>query len=133
MVGLRPITSAVIYMEEKMNSINCSFTRLCTVMVIVSVTILSACDDSREIIGAWHKIPGEVCGEIYPEKVVFLDDSTYVGGLLSWNGGQYRVVSGKTIKLDTRSGPGLYEFSMVGDVLTFKTDWGCEFKYAKER
>lgn len=59
---------------------------------------------------------------MYPERLVLLDDGTYVGSLLFWNGGKYDLVDDKRIKLQTRTGPGLYEFDLSGNRLTFKTD-----------
>jgi hypothetical protein len=115
----------------KMSSVNYARARMCAALICISVLVLSSCAVPPNIAGTWRKLPEQICGEIYPDKVIFLEDGTYVGGMLSWNGGKYDIVGGSKVKLDTRSGPGLYEYNIANNVLTFKTDWGCEFKYAK--
>lgn len=97
------------------------------------IILLSSCGGPGDIVGTWRRIPGGVCGEIYPDKVTFLADNSYVGGLVNWNGGKYQLLDRETIKMDTRTGPALYQCVLTGDELTFKTDWGCEVKYRRRR
>jgi hypothetical protein len=114
-----------------MKSVN-HHTRLFAIAVCFFLIVLSSCSGTRNIVGTWRKIPGSVCGEIYPEKVTFLPDGSYAGGLMCWNGGGYDLVNDKMLKLDTTTGLALYEYKLADDVVTFRTDWGCEFKYRRE-
>lgn len=115
-----------------MSNIN-QFVRLGAAAACLSLALLSSCGGQGDIVGTWRRVPGGVCGEIYPDKVTFLADSSYVGGLVNWNGGKYQILDRQTIKMDTRSGPALYHCELTGDDLTFTTDWGCEVKYRRKR
>jgi hypothetical protein len=103
--------------------------RACAVVLLA--LLLSGCGGRGSMVGTWDKVQSPPCADLYPERLILLDDGTYVGGLLLWNGGKYDLVDDKRIKLETRTGPGLYEFELSGSRLTFKTDWGCSVKYAK--
>jgi hypothetical protein len=100
-------------------------------VAVLLALLLSGCGGRGSVVGTWDKVQSPPCADIYPERLVLLEDGTYVGGLLLWNGGKYDLVNDKRIKLETRTGPGLYEFELSGSRLTFKTDWGCSVKYAK--
>ena len=106
-------------------------TRPLTCAAVLLALLLSGCGRRSRIVGTWDKIQSLPCADMYPERLVLLDDGTYVGGLLLWNGGKYDLVDDKRIKLETRTGPGLYVFDLSGNRLTFRTDWGCNVKYAK--
>lgn len=47
--------------------------------------------------------------------------------------GNYRVVDKRRVKVETTTGPGVYEFKISGDLLSFKNDSGCEFRYRRTR
>ena len=81
------------------------------------------------LVGKWDKIAGDVCAVTYPSKLEFFEDGTYVGALPNWNGGQYSILAQNRIKLDTLTGPGVYEFELNSDRLTFRNDSNCEFHY----
>ena len=101
-------------------------------LLLLVTLLLIGCGSERQIVGKWRKTSTALCGAVYPAMVEFFDDGEYVGALPNWSGGSYRVVDGRRLRLDTSMGPGTYEFKISDDVLTFKNDWGCTFKYTKE-
>src|SRR3954468_17073934 len=90
-------------------------------MVIYSLMLVlfSSCNDKQRLIGKWHKIAGGFCGLAYPAKVEFFGDGEYVGELPNWNGGNYHIVDTRRLRLDTLTGPGVYEFKVSDNTLTF--------------
>ncbi|MBC8031140.1 MAG: hypothetical protein H7Z16_13580 [Pyrinomonadaceae bacterium] len=100
---------------------------------LVLVVSFPACSAKRNLVGQWNKVNGASCDAAYPSKVEFFDNGTYVGGLLHWNGGKYELVDSNRIKLDTRFGPGVYEFEVTNEVLTFRNDENCEFRYRRAK
>lgn len=99
----------------------------------VLVICLAACSTKSKLVGQWNKLQGVPCDWVCPGKVEFFADGTYVGALPNWNGGNYELVNRERIKLDTLTGPGVYEFEVSGDVLTFRSDENCEFRYRRAR
>jgi hypothetical protein len=102
-------------------------------LLFVLTLYISSCVGEQSIIGKWHKTSGGICAAIYPATVEFFDDGEYVGGLLNWSGGRYRLVGAKRLRLDTSTGPGVYDLSVSHNTLTFRNDQGCEFKYQRGR
>lgn len=100
-----------------------------TVSSLLVSLLFSGC--WRDITGKWHKISEGYCCMIYPNKIEFLGDSTYVGGR-TWSGGAYGFVDENRLKLDTITGPGIYDFRIEGNVLVIKNDQDCSVKYIKE-
>jgi hypothetical protein len=68
---------------------------------------------------------------IVADQLESFGDGTYVGDLPNWNGGRYSIIDGNRIKLDTLTGPGVYEIELSRDRLTFKNDSGCIFQYRR--
>ena len=66
------------------------------------------------------KVTTQDCAITYPAKLESFGDGTYVGDLPNWNGGRYSIIDGNRIKLDTLTGPGVYEIELSRDRLTFK-------------
>jgi hypothetical protein len=100
---------------------------------IALVICLAACGSKDRLVGQWNKLQGAPCGVVYPSKVEFFGDGTYVGAIPNWNGGKYQLVDNNRVKLDTLTGPGVYEFKISGDALTFRNDENCEFKYRRAK
>jgi hypothetical protein len=92
--------------------------------------LLTACTRPR-VIGRWQKVTTQACAITYPAKLEFFGDGTYVGALPNWNGGRYSIINGNRIKLDTLTGPGVYEIELIRDRLTFKNDSNCLFQYRR--
>jgi hypothetical protein len=107
------------------------FRRLRYGLFLVMTLLLIGCGTRRQFVGKWHKMSGGLCDAVYPATVEFFDDGGYVGALPNWSGGSYCVVDEQRLRIDTSMGSGVYEFKLSDNVLTFKNDWGCTFKYAK--
>jgi hypothetical protein len=101
-----------------------------TLVLMVLVALFPACTKTR-VIGRWQKVTTQACAITYPAKLEFFGDGTYVGELPNWNGGRYSIIDGNRIKLDTLTGPGVYEIELSRDRLTFKNDSGCIFQYKR--
>jgi hypothetical protein len=108
--------------------------RICLVsvtLVLMTLAVLfPACTKTR-VIGRWQKVTTQDCAITYPAKLESFGDGTYVGDLPNWNGGRYSIIDGNRIKLDTLTGPGVYEIELSRDRLTFKNDSGCIFQYRR--
>jgi hypothetical protein len=100
------------------------------VLLFLISTVVTSCSSQR-ILGKWQKVSSEFCALLHPSEIEFFDDGTYVGALPNWNGGKYTIVNGQRIKLDTTTGPGVYEFELSKRYLTFKNESNCEFRYRR--
>ena len=107
-------------------------TRLVSVpLVFMLLAVLPAACKRTHIVGRWQKVSTQTCALTYPAKVEFFEDGTYVGDLPNWNGGHYSIINGNRIKLDTLTGPGVYEVALSRDRLTFRNDTACIFQYRR--
>lgn len=97
----------------------------------ILVICFFACSTKRGLVGQWSRLQGAPCVLVYPSKIEFFADGTYVGALPNWNGGKYQLLNSNRVKIDTLTGPGVYEFEISGDALTFRNDDNCEFKYRR--
>jgi hypothetical protein len=90
-----------------MNHNNLAARTRCLFLLLFGVLIicLIACGINRGLVGRWNKMQGAPCAVVYPSKVEFFSDGTYIGALPNWNGGKYELVDGNRIKLDTLTGP----------------------------
>lgn len=103
-------------------------------LLLLAALPLFGCEGGQQqLVGKWNKTTERGCAVFYPATIEFFEDGEYTGNLPNWSGGKYRVVSGRRLRLDTSTGPGVYEFRTANETLTFKNDMGCEFKYTKGR
>lgn len=106
--------------------------RLVSVALVLMLLAVLAVNCTRtRLVGQWQKVSTQVCAITYPAKVEFFEDGTYVGDLPIWNGGHYSLIDGNRIKLDTLTGPGVYEIKLSRDRLSFKNDSACVFQYRR--
>ena len=103
-------------------------TFILTIFVVFSISC-----STKPVVGKWIKTSSEMCTLAQPNELEFFDDGTYVGALPNWKGGNYRVVDRRRVKVETTTGTGVYEFNIFGDLLAFKNDSGCEFRYRRSK
>lgn len=101
--------------------------------LLVLVISQSACPGKASLVGRWDRVASGNCYLLYPGKLEFFKDGTYVGALPNWNGGKYEVVEKSRIKVDTLTGPGVYTFKISDGFLIFQNDNNCEFRYVRVR
>jgi hypothetical protein len=100
-------------------------------LILTTFLVFSAACNRRSLVGKWTKTSSELCTLTQPNELEFFEDGTYVGALPNWKGGSYRVVDSHRVRLETTTGPGIYEFKRSGGSLNFKNDSGCEFPYRR--
>lgn len=77
------------------------------------------------------------CSFIYPPNIEFFNNKTYAGtsSMLSeafiWQGGQYEILEDGRIKMQTKNGFAVYEFTIEENKITFTDDTTCKFSYTK--
>lgn len=104
-------------------------------ILLIGLFLLVYCTACQRnaLVGKWVKTSSELCTLAQPNDLEFFADGTYVGALPNWKGGNYQVVEGKRIKLDTTTGLGVYGFKIAGDALVFTNDSGCEYRYRRTK
>lgn len=95
-------------------------------------------DNAVALKGQWEKTSPSRCAEQYPDRLEFRDGGLYfghkdpAGTFTQWDVGTWEMAGSNQIKLSTANDAVIsYEWSLSGDLLTFKDAEGCEFQYRK--
>lgn len=71
------------------------------------------------------------CEAIYPTSVEFFKDGTFTSGPGGFFSGQYEVLEGKRLKLQTVAGIMALDFTLSGDALRIRYDDKCTLTYRR--
>ena len=94
---------------------------------------------AAELVGKWVKIEESECNEIYPDNIEFSDRGIYFASSNPaaryhpiWDAGSYEHLDPKQIKISTATdAEKKYQYSLAGNIVTFKDENGCEIKYRR--
>jgi hypothetical protein len=93
----------------------------------------------RSLIGRWEKLPGSDCDRAYPDTIEFFE-ATYLGAkgsgqaFIVWDAGTWQADARGSVRISTASDELVrYEYSVSGDVLSFRDPAGCQFSYRRRR
>ena len=102
-------------------------------LLVLAIIVLTLSHSTPGIVGKWVRQSENACGVTYPSGLEFFDDKNYVttGPSLWWNGGPYGVVSSSRIRIETFTGPTMYDFVLRGERLTFTNSLGCTIVYTR--
>ena len=89
------------------------------------------------LVGTWTKTSSAACAEVYPDQIEFFE-ATYLGTkgpdqrFIWWDAGGYQVTAPDRVTIGVATDEQVeYEFSLSGNVLTFRDREGCEFTYRR--
>lgn len=117
-----------------MNCIVMNSFRLPMVAVVLGfLFFVASCQAKKEIIGKWDLVSSGLCAQEYADQVEFFENDKYTGGTILWNGGEYSMLDGNRIQMQTRAGLKTYDYRVSGDELIFIDSSHCEFKYRRAK
>lgn len=90
-----------------------------------------------KLMGRWAKVPGDPCGDRYPQEIEFAE-ATYLGtkgpgqGFVLWDAGIYRVVDeGRVLVQGAADELQEYRARTVDDLVEFEDEAGCVVRYRR--
>lgn len=103
---------------------------------------LAAIDETAErqmgLVGKWEKTSSSECDARYPERIEFFDRPRFLGekgpgqSFIVWDAGGYQVLDKNQVKIQIATDEQVpYQFSVVGNILTFTDSEGCQFSYRR--
>jgi hypothetical protein len=109
---------------------------LAVVCVVGAIAVtLGMWYSAHSVVGEWVLESTNVCSLPYPAGLEFFRDGRYVtnGPSIWWTGGPYGIVDHARIRMETLTGPTLYDFTIQDDRLSFVNSAGCEIVYVRRR
>ena len=70
-------------------------------------------------------------GFAFPEQLEFFQNGSCVGGFPVLTGGNYSIVDGHRLKLDTKLGVQIYDYEITATSLTLRSEAPCKYQCAR--
>jgi hypothetical protein len=101
-------------------------------------SIDGATERQMGLVGKWEKVSSGECDAAYPERIEFFERPRYLGkkgpgqSFIVWDAGGYQLLDKNQVKIQIATDEQVpYQFSIVGNILTFTDSEGCQFSYRR--
>ncbi len=110
---------------------NCTSRKAAAFCVVLLALLTSGCGERIE--GQWSRDEITLCSIAYPGEIEFLEDGTYLvrGPAAFWKGGTYAHTEDGRLRLDTISGPAMYDIRLTAENLEITNSQGCRITYSR--
>ena len=96
-------------------------------------------EDTTRFVGIWRKADSPACAALYPAVLRLEANGLYRGvpeppaQFATWDVGTWQPADARHLAISTANDAVItYEFSLVGDTLTFVDTQGCRFSYRRD-